>query len=217
MATAKFSQTVSIVTLAQARRAGLRSYFSGLSCPYGHVCERSTSQAMCRECSRLRAKKAALPERVTRTEQLKRSTPELLLNMVISRIEAKAIGQITYFTGRPCKNGHVTEKYVSSHRCVECDRALQKVKNGYRIKLRERRAGREKSSQCDACGAAGKIVFDHCHQYGHFRGWICEPCNFSLGAARDDPKRLRTLADYLDRDAERMRDSQCLNPRPVLP
>ena len=26
----------------------------------------------------------------------------------------------TYFTGKPCKNGHISERYKSTNMCVEC-------------------------------------------------------------------------------------------------
>ena len=42
---------------------------------------------------------------------------------IISRAEAKALGLKSFFTGKPCKHGHVAERYVSSRGCVECDRA----------------------------------------------------------------------------------------------
>ncbi len=40
--------------------------------------------------------------------------------VVISLSEAKAQGLKRYFTGRPCKNGHVAERSVSSRGCMEC-------------------------------------------------------------------------------------------------
>jgi len=39
---------------------------------------------------------------------------------IISRKEAKEQGLKKYFTGIPCKNRHVAERYVSGHRCVKC-------------------------------------------------------------------------------------------------
>lgn len=39
---------------------------------------------------------------------------------VISRKEAKAAGLKRYFTGKPCKRGHVVERQVASERCREC-------------------------------------------------------------------------------------------------
>jgi 5-methylcytosine-specific restriction endonuclease McrA len=39
------------------------------------------------------------------------------------RAEAKAIGLKTYFTGKPCKNGHVAERFTGCGSCVECKAA----------------------------------------------------------------------------------------------
>ena len=42
---------------------------------------------------------------------------------IIGRDAASALGLKRFFTGEPCKHGHVAERIVSSHRCTECDRA----------------------------------------------------------------------------------------------
>lgn len=39
---------------------------------------------------------------------------------------------------------------------------------------------------------------DHCHATGDVRGILCQGCNTALGMAKDDPARLRALADYLE-------------------
>jgi len=44
---------------------------------------------------------------------------------IISRKEAKERGLKRYFTGKPCKNGHVSERYVGSG-CVECYNKYQR-------------------------------------------------------------------------------------------
>jgi mannose-6-phosphate isomerase-like protein (cupin superfamily) len=41
---------------------------------------------------------------------------------IITREEAKRIGQKWYFTGEPCKYGHVDKRYVKSGICYECKR-----------------------------------------------------------------------------------------------
>jgi hypothetical protein len=50
----------------------------------------------------------------------------------ITRAEAKAQGLITYYTDKPCKAGHVSERYVSKNQCVACGLALsvKKVASG---------------------------------------------------------------------------------------
>ena len=52
---------------------------------------------------------------------------------LISRKQAAAEGKIKYFTGKPCKYGHIAERYVSVGTCVECNR-LQAKKNQNKYK-----------------------------------------------------------------------------------
>lgn len=64
---------------------------------------------------------------------------------------------------------------------------------------REKLARRPQPDCCEICkGNEYRIVWDHCHAHGHFRGWICDRCNRVLGIVKDDPKLLRTLAKYLE-------------------
>jgi hypothetical protein len=41
---------------------------------------------------------------------------------VINRIAAKEQSLTRYFTGEPCKNGHIFERFVSDGKCLECNR-----------------------------------------------------------------------------------------------
>lgn len=76
----------------------------------------------------------------------------------------------------------------------------------YRLK-KEARSLRDRPSSCECCGKSpppggGKsstINWDHCHTTGKFRGWLCTGCNTALGMANDDPRILRSLADYIER------------------
>lgn len=46
---------------------------------------------------------------------------------IISRDEAKARGLRRYFTGKPCKYGHVAERYIyAGCKCLGCDAAFRK-------------------------------------------------------------------------------------------
>ena len=42
---------------------------------------------------------------------------------IVSRKSAKEQGLKTYFTGNPCKRGHVSQRYTKSKTCVECNSA----------------------------------------------------------------------------------------------
>ena len=44
----------------------------------------------------------------------------------VTRKEAVAQGLTRYFTGKPCKYGHVTERLVSNRKCVACAQAATK-------------------------------------------------------------------------------------------
>jgi 5-methylcytosine-specific restriction endonuclease McrA len=39
---------------------------------------------------------------------------------IILRAQAKALGLKRYFTGKPCKNGHVSERSTAQKVCIEC-------------------------------------------------------------------------------------------------
>jgi hypothetical protein len=48
------------------------------------------------------------------------------MSRVICQERKKAIqqGLPTYFTGKPCKRGHICERFVSTYTCVECSRTV---------------------------------------------------------------------------------------------
>ena len=51
----------------------------------------------------------------------------------MTRSEALAAGKSTYWTGKPCKHGHVAERYVASKTCCQCSNA-----NANKAKLNDR-------------------------------------------------------------------------------
>ena len=58
-----------------------------------------------------------------------------------NRKEAKEKGMKKYFTGKPCKHGHISERRVSCGGCIQCDRLRQKTdsyKESAKIKLKDR-------------------------------------------------------------------------------
>ena len=44
------------------------------------------------------------------------------MNEIISKKEAKSKGLKRFFTGVPCKNSHLSEKYTSTGTCVQCEK-----------------------------------------------------------------------------------------------
>jgi len=56
---------------------------------------------------------------------------------IISRQEALAKGSKRYFTGKPCKRGHTSERLISTRVCIECSKIHEK-------KYSKSKKGREK-------------------------------------------------------------------------
>lgn len=62
---------------------------------------------------------------------------------IITKAEAKARGLQRYFTGKPCKHGHVCERHVIHSNCVECGKIKSR---NYFLKHPER--WREANKRC---------------------------------------------------------------------
>ena len=63
----------------------------------------------------------------------------------------------------------------------------------------------EQDGRCAVCrstetGTRGEFFdIDHDHATGVVRGLLCRRCNLGVGHFRDNPARLRSAADYLER------------------
>jgi DNA-directed RNA polymerase subunit RPC12/RpoP len=76
-------------------------------------------------------------------------------------------------------------------------------KRRYGITLEQRdQLLRKQRYRCAGCGTKtpGKRgwMVDHCHTKKHIRGILCSHCNLTLGHAKDRPRVLRKLANYLE-------------------
>jgi hypothetical protein len=64
---------------------------------------------------------------------------------------------------------------------------------------------KDQNGGCTVCGVLatseihGVLGVDHNHETGVVRGLLCHSCNVALGHGRDDPRKLRKLAEYLER------------------
>ena len=65
--------------------------------------------------------------------------------------------------------------------------------------LKDSLATRPRPDACELCGRTDlRIVWDHCHDSGTWRGWLCDHCNVALGMVDDNPELLRLMADYVE-------------------
>jgi hypothetical protein len=56
-----------------------------------------------------------------------------------------------------------------------------------------------KGTECELCKKTKGIVFDHCHQNKLFRGWLCDPCNRSIGVLGDSSESIVRVFNYLNK------------------
>lgn len=122
--------------------------------------------------------------------------------------------------GRPkgSKNGvygHGTQRrYKEGCRCESCTEAhgryLMYFRDYQRMMIQHGLTASEreklKANGCWVCGSFFRLAIDHDHSCcpGRFscgecvRGVLCAPCNRAIGYAKDDPKILLKLAEYLE-------------------
>ena len=105
---------------------------------------------------------------------------------------------------------YLTEFKKDRRRCVDGTRnvcTLCYTKQDKRSKmLREQwlSAGKVIPNVCEVCGKksnpndfSSRIVCDHDHETGEFRGWICDYCNRSIGGLGDNIEGLQEAILYL--------------------
>jgi hypothetical protein len=71
------------------------------------------------------------------------------------------------------------------------------IEKNYGISIEEYRRCMETSSCCEICGVKGKLVYDHCHVTGDFRGVLCHNCNLAIGKLGDNLEGISKAYYYL--------------------
>ena len=104
---------------------------------------------------------------------------------------------------QPCRNTEKRLIYADSPEFREYSKRKH-IRNAYGLTPEQYDAMIEvQGGRCAVCREpldfGQQTHVDHCHATDRIRGILCHPCNIALGNARDDPQRLRDLADYLER------------------
>jgi Recombination endonuclease VII len=134
-------------------------------------------------------------------------------------IEARRLGLDRYFTGKPCKNGHIAERRVIDRGCIPCNnekarkwqsahntpeknRKWNLAKYGPDTAIQYEILYEQQEGKCASCGDFQPTLFvDHDHKLGKksgIRGLLCLWCNTAEGYLKGDPERARKLADYME-------------------
>jgi hypothetical protein len=145
---------------------------------------------------------------------------DLDMEAIISRKEAKERGLASYFTGTPCKRGHITKRYTNGGHCDDCQRQeqrlagrtrrpdtrdrIRRIPRKYGISIAEWDAMFDNQGRaCAICRTTnpGKRNWqtDHCHDTGIVRGILCTKCNRGLGFFKDRVVNLSSGITYLER------------------
>lgn len=192
------------VSRSEAKKIGARRYFTGKPCRHGHVTYRLTSSTSCPRCIKDRRDRDP-GKNYSHVKAWRKLHPD-----------ARAEEARRYRTKYPEKVRATIKRYRERHRArllpIEAEQARKRRKqdpegNRRRVKaFKERReqvladiAGRPRPTICDLCHENnGGIVFDHCHERGNFRGWLCDRCNKVLGLVKDSASLLESMARYLE-------------------
>jgi hypothetical protein len=132
-----------IISPKSALKEGLKYYFTGKPCCHGHVCRRYVKNGACVECRTLAEQRRLADARNAYASRKQHDRiPHLKALGVISYEDAARAGLKRFFTGEPCENGHVDERYIRGGHCLECHRINARndrlrVKSGTLPKFRQ--------------------------------------------------------------------------------
>ena len=103
-----------------------------------------------------------------------------------------------------CSGSHGFDKDKIRLRRPECRDCTKQAGQGKKeaVKLAKSLGISHKAPEgikCELCNKTKNIVFDHDHEKNVFRGWLCDPCNRSMGVLGDNAKSLLKTVAYLSK------------------
>ena len=103
-----------------------------------------------------------------------------------------------------CSGSHGFDKDKLRLRRPECGECTKKSNKGKKeaVKLAKSLGISHKApegTKCELCSKTKNIVFDHDHELNVFRGWLCDPCNRSMGVLGDNANSLLKTVAYLSK------------------
>ena len=97
---------------------------------------------------------------------------------------------------KKCKNS-INHNYFQQPRQVEKNR--QRSAEYYKILRRKMYDNLpDDKGYCEICGEDKRLVIDHDHETGTFRGWLCRQCNSGIGMMNDDPSIIEKALIYIN-------------------
>ena len=125
-------------------------------------------------------------------------------------LEAKRAYQKAYHQAHRDKKNAFSRQFYAEHRDeLRGKGRLYRAKHRqkyreygvmWKLKKLEKDAGQVCPKQCEICDRTQlkRLSFDHDHETGKFRGWVCYKCNTVLGLVDDDPRMLQKIINFLN-------------------
>lgn len=195
-----------LMSLKEAKRLGLKQYFTGVPCPKGHISMRQVAGAQCLECNAER--RNALPAEVLERHQEARnaryaSDPEWRAKRNAECRAWRAVHGEKYDAKQRLRR-QTDPEWREKQNARNRGRPQRHValKHFYGMTLEDYQTMFEaQGGLCPICLKASDrtLHVDHCHKTGKIRALVCHRCNPGLGHFNDDPAVLRRAADYLEK------------------
>ncbi len=134
-----------------------------------------------------------------------------------ARQKAVENNEVTYFTGKPCKRGHISVRFTNNSQCKACLQEYAKehqtrlhLKKNFNLTEGEYNLILEnQNGVCAICKETETVIdgqskklkplsVDHCHITGKIRGLLCTACNTGIGLLKHEPYILKAAALYCE-------------------
>lgn len=110
---------------------------------------------------------------------------------------------LSYFGGNTSSSDSFDKNGYRLRRgdCIKCNKEHNKGKNEAKKIAKSQGISfkAEEGTKCELCQSEKSIVFDHNHETNTFRGWLCDPCNRSMGVLGDNVTGLIKCINYMNK------------------
>ena len=118
-------------------------------------------------------------------------------------IKCKDTLPLSYFSGNTSSADHFDKNGYRLRRgdCKKCNKE-QNAGKSEAVKIAKEMGLSFKAppgTKCELCETTENIVFDHDHSTKTHRGWLCNPCNRSMGVLGDDVEGMIRVINYLNK------------------
>lgn len=132
---------------------------------------------------------------------------------LISRKEANRLGLKQYFTGKPCKYGHIDRRTVSNGVCMECSRikALKRMRENPEARKKSRECTKRRYREDEEYRERVKARAREWHHNNKDRAsenkkrWYRENAEIARASNRDRWNRYREDPEWVERERARKR------------